>query len=565
MSVLLNQIASALASKRGMALLLLALTLLIVLPGQTTIPPLDRDESRFAQASRQMIESGDFVDVRFQDTARNLQPAGIYWLQTAAVSVLGDSDSREIWPHRIPSWLSAIGIVFLTWWVGALLFGPLTGRFAAALIASCMLLGVEAHIAKIDATLCFAVLVAQAALAKIYTSRETDAPLNWWAALFWAALGAGILLKGPIPLMVVGGTILALVVLERRARWLGKLKPIWGAPLMLAIAAPWYVAIGISTNGDFFRTAIGYSVLGKLTQSHQSHGGPPGYHLALWPLLFWPGSLFAILAAPFVWSERKSAAVRFCIAWIVPAWLVFELSGTKLPHYTLPLLPAFALLAAAGLVHAGKQRWFGRPRLFVFAALIWLAAGAILAIAPVALASHYQGAATPLSMAIAALAILCMLVVIGLVITGRSRAALVAAVASAVFVAINNYQVVVPHLDRLFISPRIDAALDAHQLCDQTHVVSFSYREPSLVFLYENGPIFYPDSLEEAAENVFADAACTLIVVEDGDVGLIEVLTQTGHELQPLAELEGYNYGSGGEEQLTIYRLRDTAAAEPSN
>ncbi|ANP45755.1 ArnT family glycosyltransferase [Candidatus Viadribacter manganicus] len=555
MSVLINQIKNAVSSKRGMALLLLVLALTMLLPGQASIPPIDRDEPRFAQASRQMIESGDFVEVRYQDTPRNLQPAGIYWLQVAAVSVFGDVDAREIWPHRMPSWLSAIGVVFVTWWLGALLFGPLTGRFAAALIASCVLLGIEAHIAKIDATLCFAVLLAEASLAKIYLSRDSQERTSRWAALFWIALGVGILLKGPIPLMIVGGTILALIIIERRTAWLGKLKPIWGAPLMLAIAAPWYVAIGISTHGDFFRTAVGYSVLGKLTQAHQSHGGFPGYHLALWPVLFWPGSLFAILSAPFVWLERKSAGVRFCLAWIVPAWLVFEFSGTKLPHYTLPLLPAFAILAAAGLVHADRLRFFARPWLFAIATLIWLLAGAAITIGPLALAFHFQGSVTPYCVALASAAIVSALAALWLVAKGRLRAALVAAVASAAIVSVNNYGIVVPSLDRAFISSRLVSALNQAQRCDNTSVVSFSYREPSLVFLYERGQIFYPDTLDEAAQNAFEDPTCTLILADVGDGEFLNVVTQAGGAIEPVAEVAGSNYSTGEEVVLTIYRL----------
>lgn len=561
----MSQIKTALSSKRGMALLFLILALTLFLPGQATIPPIDRDEPRFAQASRQMLESGDYIDVRYQDTARNLQPAGIYWLQVAAVSVFGDADTREIWPHRMPSWLSAIGVVFLTWWVGALLFGAQTGRHAAALIACCLLLGVEAHIAKIDATLCFAVLLAQASLAKIYMSRESGTSTNAWAALFWAALGFGILLKGPIPLMVVGGTILALVLIERRFAWLGKLKALWGAPLMLAIAAPWYIAIGISTNGEFFRTALGYSVVGKLTSAHQSHGGSPGYHLALLPLLFWPGSLFAILAAPFAWLERKSPAVRFCIAWIVPAWLVFELSGTKLPHYTLPLMPAIALLAAAGLAHAGSRKFYGRPWLFAFGALIWAVAGAAVVIAPMALTYRFEQVISPLSIALASVALACMLGVLILIGMGRLRQALVVTVAAAVLSAINTYQLAIPSLHTLFMSPRIVAALNANQLCDQTRVVSFSYREPSLVFLYERGRIFYPDTVEEAAQDVVEGQGCSLIVAQGNDAEFLNSVTEAAGPIEPLSELTGFNHNEGDDLDLTIYRLRAAPPVETGN
>src|SRR3954466_6050526 len=83
--------------------LLPRLCLLLYLPGINAIPPLDRDEARFAQATRQMLEAGDFLRIRFQDEARNKKPAGIYWLQAGAVSLFSTAESSAIWPYRLPS------------------------------------------------------------------------------------------------------------------------------------------------------------------------------------------------------------------------------------------------------------------------------------------------------------------------------------------------------------------------------------------------------------------------------------------------------------------------------
>src|ERR1700680_3656097 len=94
--------------------LLTALCLLLYLPGIAAIPPLDRDEARFAQATRQMLESGDFLRIRFQDEARNKKPAGIYWLQAAAVSAFSNPAATAIWPYRLPSLLGGGAAVVLT-------------------------------------------------------------------------------------------------------------------------------------------------------------------------------------------------------------------------------------------------------------------------------------------------------------------------------------------------------------------------------------------------------------------------------------------------------------------
>src|SRR5947208_2229848 len=99
--------------------LLCLLCLILYVPGLAAIPPLDRDEARFAQATRQMLETGDFVRIRFQDSSRNNKPAGIYWLQAAAVSVFSTPEATAIWPYRVPSLLGGMAAVMLTFACGA--------------------------------------------------------------------------------------------------------------------------------------------------------------------------------------------------------------------------------------------------------------------------------------------------------------------------------------------------------------------------------------------------------------------------------------------------------------
>src|SRR5262249_36130521 len=89
--------------------LLAALVALVAgLPGLIAVPPLDRDESRFAQATAQMLETRDFTVIRFQDQPRFKKPVGIHWLQAASVAVFSDVENRDIWAYRIPSLLGAM-------------------------------------------------------------------------------------------------------------------------------------------------------------------------------------------------------------------------------------------------------------------------------------------------------------------------------------------------------------------------------------------------------------------------------------------------------------------------
>jgi 4-amino-4-deoxy-L-arabinose transferase-like glycosyltransferase len=101
--------------------LVVLLCLTLYAPGLASIPPVDRDEARFARATRQMLETGDFIQIRFQHEARNKKPIGIHWLQAASVALFSAPGSTAIWPYRLPSALAATIAVLLTSVLGATL------------------------------------------------------------------------------------------------------------------------------------------------------------------------------------------------------------------------------------------------------------------------------------------------------------------------------------------------------------------------------------------------------------------------------------------------------------
>ena len=114
-----------------------------------------------------MAESGDFINIRFQDEARNKKPAGIYWLQTAAIKTFGKTGDRAIWVQRLPSVLGALIAVIATYWGAARMIGRRGAFIAASMLALSALMVFEAHIAKTDAMLCGLAATCFAALAHI--------------------------------------------------------------------------------------------------------------------------------------------------------------------------------------------------------------------------------------------------------------------------------------------------------------------------------------------------------------------------------------------------------------
>jgi 4-amino-4-deoxy-L-arabinose transferase-like glycosyltransferase len=340
-------------SSAAKALALIAFCLALFAPGLARLPPVDRDEARYVQAARQMLETGDFVDIRFQSEPRHKKPAGIYWLQAASVALLGRGGGEAIWAYRIPSVLGAVAAVLLTASIGARLYCANAGLIAGVLLASSLLLNVEARLATTDAALLACIVAAHAVLAGAYRSKGSGPRLQ--DLVFWGALGAGVLIKGPVAPLVCGVTILTLVVIERRIAWLAPLRSKRGLGLFLAVTVPWLAAIAYTSGGSFFAASIGHDFLGKLFVGQESHGAPPGTHLLSFAVAFWPSSLLAALSLPWIRANRGRPEVRFCLTWVVPTWILCELIATKLPHYVLPVYPAVALLTA--------PPWWRAPRL----------------------------------------------------------------------------------------------------------------------------------------------------------------------------------------------------------
>jgi 4-amino-4-deoxy-L-arabinose transferase-like glycosyltransferase len=351
---------------------LAAMVFVLALPGLIAMPVLDRDEGRFAEASSEMLETGDFVVIRFHDELRNKKPVAIHWMQAAAVGVTSSAQERDIGAFRLPSLLGAMLAAVATFWIGSTLFNRRAGFIAGLLIGSCLLLTTEAHIAKTDAAQCGFLALGMLALARLRDGTGGKA----MGILFWFCLAVGVLLKGVIAPLVVGTTVLALLIWERNgkaprgqrwnAEWAGPLTYWVGISLFCVMTIPWFIAVQISTDGEFLFEAAAVDLGQKIVSAAEGHKGPPLMHLAALPVLFWPGTL---LLVPGIWlgvsnvlnmrkgngSKKKAVASvtredrawRFLACWIVPSWIVFELAPTKLFHYTLPMYPAFALMAGA--------------------------------------------------------------------------------------------------------------------------------------------------------------------------------------------------------------------------
>jgi 4-amino-4-deoxy-L-arabinose transferase-like glycosyltransferase len=514
---------------------LLAAALLGFLPGFFSIPPIDRDEARFAQATKQMVESGDYVDIRFQDEVRYKKPVGIYWLQAGVVktaSALGFPRAlTTIWLYRIPSLVGAIGAVLLTYWAALAFVSRRAALLAGLMMASCVLLGIERLIAKTDAMLLMTCVAAMGAMARAYLSQwreRLDAYGGWTtAAVFWTALAAGVLLKGPLIVMVVGLAGLALIVVDRSIGWLQSLKPLAGIVWLAVLVLPWFLAI-IGRAGDaFFAESVGEDLLGKVFAGQESHGAPPGYYFILFWVTFWPGATLAALATPAVWRARREPATKFLLAWLVPSWLVFELVVTKLPHYVLPLYPAIAILIA-GVIDA---RALSRKPFFVWGTIWWfvvpMVAGVAGIVALTVIGRQFGLLVWPLMGAAAVMGFLAW----RLYEADGAEHALLRASAAAILTAIAIFGLIIPSLGQLFPSPTL-ARILRDSGCARPEAAAVGYQEPSLVFL-------------AGTATRLADTAGAAEFLRGGECRFVFIEARQERSFAQRAEAVGLRYSAG--------------------
>jgi 4-amino-4-deoxy-L-arabinose transferase-like glycosyltransferase len=550
--------------------LLAALVAMVAaLPGLFAMPSLDRDESRFAQATSQMLETGDFVSIRFQDQPRDKKPVGIHWMQAASVAVLSEVEDRDIWPYRIPSLLGAMLAAAACVWGARGFFGDRAALLAGAMMGASFLLSTEGFIAKTDAMLAGCATLALAALARLYGASKGFSPAGRRTRLMlWLGIALGVLVKGPVILMVAGLTLLALWAWDRDARWMKSIGWGWGLLLVLAVFGPWALAITVATDGAFWGAAIGGDLAPKLAGGHERHGGIFGYHALLSPLLVFPASLLLPAAAVLGWQKRHDPGVRFALCWLVPTWLAFELLPTKLVHYSLPAHGALFWLMAAALKEP-LGRWTGRigMGLSAFAALGFAAV-------TLGLMAEY-GDAPDLAWAIVTAGLFLLAGAAAIILAWKREATTAILAAGGIGILAHGlfFGQFGPRLEPLWPARRVEMALERTGLDPRSGrtpgpVEVAGYSEASLVFALGThtglgGP---EDAVRALAEGRPA------IVEKREEPEFRSLMARRGLTPRPVTRLEAFNYSNGDPMSLTFYRgdprptvlERQPAAATPS-
>lgn len=553
-------------------LILSLLFLAVALPGLASLQVIDRDEARYAQASVQMAESGDLLNIRFQDEARNKKPAGIYWLQVAALKTFSSPQKREIWVVRLPSVLGALLAVLATYWGGAKLVGREAAFIAGAALALSFLLVFEAHIAKTDAVLCGLSALCFASLAAIRSDANS---LSLWKTrpavwVFWAALGASILIKGPVVPTLVALTVATLLIWERRGYGLKALLNIPAILLCLLLFIPWAIAIGIETQGAFFAESLGNDFGGKLVSAQESHPGPPGYHLGLLSLTLWPGSilLFPAIAMTFQHLRKNSRsdaplskAIRLCVAWTIPFWILIELMPTKLPHYVLPLFPALCVLIGLTGSSLLKSNYYRKTK--VLSGIVFFTISFFLVVGLSYAQNTYSGqGAETLYFGVITGSLTLIVFGTGYFWKNKTNLSFRHIVAAGLVVNITAYGFVLPNLDRLQLADRLVASFNANEIALPRQggplVQSLNFTEPS--FVYQFGKeVRLGGQIDLQSPETWSVGHIFIVDETENDGAQFESFQQAAKEQQNCLKkrdaVNGYNYSRGDAVNLQIFEV----------
>ena len=552
------------------------LTLIFILPGLSSIPPLDRDEARFSQASKQMLEDKNYVVIKFQEELRSKKPIGIYWLQIASASIFGKDN---IISYRAPNIFSTIIliIVFSTFiysisfrYFNLNISSSLTFSFFSSLVMATLLgLSIEIKQAKTDTVLLTLCTVQQLIFWKIYSygkeswNKYKHHEYVWLTRLFWLIIALGILVKGPISPLLFTMTLLSICILDRfvekewNLSWLNLFLWFQGLLIVSIITLPWIYLAWQATDGHLILDAINKDFLIKLRSGQENHWGPFGSHLFLLLLTFWPMVLLLPFAARACLDWKHERLIRFLISWIIPFWIILELTPTKLPHYILPVFPGLILLILIGIssppsgnIKFSKINKFFRVVVVIFTLL--------LALSLVYVSLNFSSKILIFILSIVLSFIMITSIIFGnIFFLNQSKYKLSPLFGMLILAGICNifvFSYIFPNLDKIHITPKIKNYIDSLEFRPDT-IVATGYHEPSLVFSLGRDTLLL--SPEEAAL-VLVEGDNTLAIVEERTHNEVKkILNKFENKIVYLTSLDGFNLAKGQKIKIHIMKSRE--------
>jgi 4-amino-4-deoxy-L-arabinose transferase-like glycosyltransferase len=315
------------------------------------VPLFDLDEAIYAETSREMIETGDWLTPQYNYSPDFDKPILLYWIMATAMKTFGLSEFTA----RLPSAVFGIMLLVVTYGLTQSVWNPRVAMLAMLILASSLEMVVLSHAALTDMILVFFLTVA---LASFYLFFKTKRGI--WLIGLYSAVGLAVLTKGPIGL-VLPGLIIALFIASVGSwgEWFRRLRLHWGIVIFSAIVLPWYGAMFRHHGSEIWESFFLRHNIERFTSVIGGHSGAPFYYLGILAVGFFPWmaflpisvvSLFSALNATG-WGKFRRIPIEkpfewFLILWMATVLVFFTVAGTKLPNYIAPAFPAMAILVA---------------------------------------------------------------------------------------------------------------------------------------------------------------------------------------------------------------------------
>lgn len=327
-------------------IILLVLSYVFIFYGLGDYSLKEPDEGRYAEIPREMVQSGDYTVPRLNDVRYFEKPPFLYWAVAVSYRLFGVSE----WSFRLPNAVAAFMCVMCLFF-----FCRRWTDDGAAFLASLVLLSSfgffgMARIVTTDMVLAFWLFLALLCFCEHYRRKE-----GAFVHGFYGAMALATLTKGPVAPVLLCGTVLIFLLMERNISFIRLMKPLTGLLLYFALAAPWFVVISMREKEfvDFF--FVDQHFLRFITTKHD-RGGPLYYFIPVLLGGMMPWSLFIPRAVLATWKRPEC---RFFIIWSALVFVFFSVSGSKLPPYILPVFPALSIPLGV-LFHEGRGSRFRR-------------------------------------------------------------------------------------------------------------------------------------------------------------------------------------------------------------
>ncbi len=523
--------------------------------GQTTL--WDRDEPRYARASVEMVESGDYFIPTFNDELRPHKPIMVYWLMSVPIHVLG----KTAFAARVAPAVCTVVNCLLMFYIGKWIYDARAGWWAMLITASSFMVAYVGTSALCDAPL----LLFMTANVAVFV-HAWKRGIQWYhCPLMGFMLGGALLSKGPIAYIAMLTILLCLWFARKRIDRPGAhfftalLAIIIGTGLFLA----WAIPANNATGGEFAKSGIGKHLIHRMLHPMESHGGHflmylPYYPAVVaagflpWTLVF-PGSLSAVFGGRT--GGRDMRLLFNC--WFWPVLIIMTVVATKLPHYIYFIMPSLSL-AVAGTVRGYETGSLSGRDWAWLRHGIWLA---VIIVVPLFAGFLIGPFYFPIEGLVSASIITGLVFMvpfvwaIAMIWKKRLKMSAVMLVVTAVALVLPLYGAVLPVVDTTKLSPEI-AKIVKSEVPESYNAGAFGFKEPSLVFYIERRVAEINGGKKGIRNWIKEHEPCVLIIPEeilelfkeqDSKFGLMEVGKVTGVNYVKGKEFDIYILASSGE------------------